>query len=280
MVEWLGNNKINNMALYLGNNLIVDSTYLGNINIPSNNIIQAAAIPTTYAIEYLVVAAGGGGGVGNSTSTYGAGGGAGGFLTGSASLTSSFSPLSVTVGVGGVGASISPLIHSTNGGDSSFNSLTSTGGGRGGENASTYTNGGDGGSGGGGLAGASAGNGTAGQGFQGSIGLASTPFYGGSGGGAGTAASGRNAGGGKTWVDGNYYAAGGIGYNASGGLGNGTKGSGGNGEYLTTNQTGSVGYDGVVIIRYASTLPTLTGGTITTAGGYTYHTFTASGTFS
>ena len=39
------------------------------------------------------------------------------------------------------------------------------------------------------------------------------------------------------------------------------------------------GDGGRVIIRYDVTTPRASGGTITTSGGYTYHTFTASGTF-
>jgi hypothetical protein len=34
-----------------------------------------------------------------------------------------------------------------------------------------------------------------------------------------------------------------------------------------------------VIIRYAGTVQRGTGGTVTTSGGYTYHTFTTSGTY-
>ena len=41
----------------------------------------------------------------------------------------------------------------------------------------------------------------------------------------------------------------------------------------------SNGDGGCVIIRYDVTTPRASGGTITTSGGYTYHTFTASGTF-
>jgi hypothetical protein len=35
----------------------------------------------------------------------------------------------------------------------------------------------------------------------------------------------------------------------------------------------------MVVIRYAGTTQRATGGTITTAGGYTYHQFTGSGSF-
>jgi hypothetical protein len=36
---------------------------------------------------------------------------------------------------------------------------------------------------------------------------------------------------------------------------------------------------GVIIVRYPGTTERASGGTITTSGGYTYHTFTGSGTF-
>jgi hypothetical protein len=48
---------------------------------------------------------------------------------------------------------------------------------------------------------------------------------------------------------------------------------------LTNGSGGGSGGSGIVIIRYAGTTTKGTGGTITTAGGYTYHTFTSSGTF-
>jgi hypothetical protein len=41
---------------------------------------------------------------------------------------------------------------------------------------------------------------------------------------------------------------------------------------------GGNGGSGVVIIRYAGS-QVATGGTVTSSGGYTYHTFTTSGTF-
>jgi hypothetical protein len=42
--------------------------------------------------------------------------------------------------------------------------------------------------------------------------------------------------------------------------------------------TGAAGGSGIVIIRYLGSTQA-TGGTITSAGGYTYHTFLSSGTF-
>ena len=56
-------------------------------------------------------------------------------------------------------------------------------------------------------------------------------------------------------------------------------GSGGSGASGSPTGTASVGNDGVVIIKYFGAA-NATGGTITTSGGYTIHTFTATGTFS
>ena len=58
-------------------------------------------------------------------------------------------------------------------------------------------------------------------------------------------------------------------------------GGGGGGGYVgspTANSDGKSGGLGVVIVRYLGA-QTCTGGTVSSAGGYTYHTFTASGTF-
>jgi hypothetical protein len=44
------------------------------------------------------------------------------------------------------------------------------------------------------------------------------------------------------------------------------------------DRTGSNGGSGVVIVRYLGAQRG-TGGTVTSSGGYTYHTFTTSGTF-
>jgi hypothetical protein len=122
---------------------------------------------------------------------------------------------------------------------------------------------------------------------------------------------------GLQWSDGNYYAGGGqagsAGDNgylyyvqyAPAALGGGAKGSwnmrgaapfyatastvntggGGGGAGYTyvgfggnDNIPGTAGASGIVIIRYAGAQRG-TGGTVTSAGGYTYHTFTSSGTF-
>ena len=46
---------------------------------------------------------------------------------------------------------------------------------------------------------------------------------------------------------------------------------------VLTYPTGAAGGSGIVIIRYPGSSSILTGGTITTSGGYVYHTFTTSG---
>jgi hypothetical protein len=235
-------------------------------------------------IQYLVVAGGGGGGYGGAPETAGAGGGAGGWLSGSATLAYSSTPIAVTIGAGGLGAIPSPFSNSTNGGNSGFYDLVADGGGRGGLNGNAaQSNGGNGGSGGGAVINNIAGTGIAGEGFNGSVGtyVNAGSYRGGNGGGAGSApydTNNRIAGNGKVWLDGNRYAAGGIGYNATAGLGSGTLGSGGNAGNSTLSVPTTNGQSGVVIIRYFG-VPRATGGTITQSGGFTYHTFTTSGDF-
>lgn len=250
----------------------------------------------TYSVEYLVVA-GGAGGHSDSTGNAG-GGGAGGLLSGSLSVSSGGS-FPITVGAGGS--------VDANGGNTTAFSQTAVGGGTGGY----YSNvpGASGGSGGGGGQGpSSGGSGTAGQGNAGG---ASTGVGGGGGGGAGAvgAASygsgGKEGGGGGIGVQSSingtatYYAGGGGGSahsTATNGTPPGGNGGGGNGHYgaaaatAGTANTGGggggggegkaagAGGSGVVIIRYAGAQRG-TGGTVTSSGGYTIHTFTASGTF-
>ena len=61
--------------------------------------------------------------------------------------------------------------------------------------------------------------------------------------------------------------------NATANTGNGGGGSAGD------TQAAANGGSGIVIVRYLSIYKEATGGTITYSGGYTIHTFTASGTF-
>lgn len=252
-----------------------------------------------YAVDYLVVAGGGSGGW-----QIGGGGGAGGYLAGSSTVIG-LNNYFITVGAGGAGSTGSS--GGANGSNSVFSSFTAIGGGKGGNNATDQASGG---SGGGCGEGQSPGSGTAGQGNAGGVAYDSSSFGSGGGGGAGssggngTSSVGGNGGPGLNWQSlGTYYAGGGAGglYGGTGGTGGtggggnagasagasgsaGTANTGGGGGGGCFNPSGSVsgsggaGGSGIVIIRYAGSQRG-TGGTVTSSGGYTYHTFTTSGTF-
>jgi hypothetical protein len=268
---------------------------------PSKTRLQVNFKPPILA-RVLVVAGGGSG----ASNFGGGGGGAGGFIE--TTIPLSITTYNVQVGGGGVAPSNSPAGQSGTNGSSSFFSaapsiLTAIGGGRGGnENggAGAGTIAGSGGSGGGAGSrynSSTVGQGTFGQGFNGGTGA----FQGG-GGGGGAAGSGSNAP--STSNGGNggagiastisgvltYYAGGGGG-GANFTPGTGGIGGGGNGAN-STGQPGSVntggggggsngnrggnGGSGIVIIRYSGP-PIATGGTITSVGGDTIHTFTTTG---
>ena len=96
------------------------------------------------------------------------------------------------------------------------------------------------------------------------------------GGGGGSVSSGNTPGSGDT----NGINAGGNGVaatNSNGGNGGANTGGGGGGG-THAYSVGGNGGSGIVIIRYYGSQKA-TGGTITSAGGYTVHTFTSSGTF-
>ena len=57
-----------------------------------------------------------------------------------------------------------------------------------------------------------------------------------------------------------------------------TGGGGGGSQGTSGSQPGKLGGSGIIIIRYLGSQRG-TGGTVTSSGGYTYHTFTSSGTF-
>lgn len=181
----------------------------------------------------------------------------------------------------------------------------------------TGNDGGSGG--GGGSTSGSGGSGTSGQGNAGGDAGGSSYYRGGGGGGAGAAGSNGGGGGAaggagtnsysawatatSTGVSG-YYAGGGGGgdYNGnqsggSGGSGGGGAGGsgtgnassatantgsgGGGGGSPSTGSTGGkggAGGSGLIIIRYSGDQRG-TGGTVVSSGGYTYHTFTSSGTY-
>lgn len=261
---------------------------------------------TNYLVEFLLVGGGGGGG-----NTMGGGGGGGGHVLGSTFLLVSHE-YSITVGAGGAGAP-NQNVAAANGGitqilaaDGTLN-LAVGGGGGGGSWSAAAANGG---SGGGAPRNQTAGLGTVGQGNPG----ASAPgsyYTGGGGGGAGaagtegpsgpggaglsTSISGtaifRAGGGGGGWAYGYGTSKGGAG--GIGGGGNGgqdgavgaagavnTGGGAGGGGYggTPTDRPGGTGGSGIAIIRYPGAQRG-TGGTVTSVGGFTIHTFTTSGTF-
>jgi len=256
----------------------------------------------SLAVNYLVVS---GGNIGQQG---GGGGGAGGYISTSASLSKG-TAFTVTVAAGGsTPGQIGP--------SSSFNGTAPLGGGSTVNRSYTDI---PGGSGYGQFYGPSFGYGTAGQGNNGGAGYynggCGAVSYGGGGGGAGAAGGGPGAGGaGLTWYDGITRAGGGGGtisyltycacgpfwYGQSGyagGAGGGGTGAssddcngytagvsgsantgGGGGSGAINGTAGPSGGSGVVVIRYAGS-QVATGGTVTSSGGYTYHTFTTSGTF-
>jgi hypothetical protein len=259
-------------------------------------------VSDSYSVEYLVVAGGGGGGYDR-----GAGGGAGGLLTATGFTVTPTTAYTVTVGAGGNGQTGYSPSYSGNGANSIFSSFTAIGGG-----GALVAPGavGSGGSGGGGYGQGPndiGGAGTPGQGYSGGNGTSSgyrSGGGGGAGGSGGLSPSNSTAGlggpGAVSLISGSSvtYSGGGSGggnYGASipGGSGGGgaSGGQGENGTAGTTNLggggggggnqpqgAGGNGGSGIVIIRYLGSQRG-TGGTITTGGGYTVHTFTGSGTF-
>jgi hypothetical protein len=95
------------------------------------------------------------------------------------------------------------------------------------------------------------------------------------GGGGGTAGTGGTAGSGGAGL--NAGANGAASTNSNGGNGGANTGGGGGGG-THAYSVGGNGGSGIVIIRYYGSQKA-TGGTITSSGGYTVHTFTSSGTF-
>lgn len=261
--------------------------------------------PSGYSVDYLVVAGGGGGGgSGGANSSIGAGGGAGGMIEGVNHSVTANQAYVITVGAGGA--------SDRKGNNSVFDGITAIGGGLGGQSGpggaggsgggagsdgswyaggagttgqgnkggDTYavpyfSTGGGGGAGGAGVNGAPSQSGTGGVGKASSISGASVIYAGGGGGGAAVWAGGSAAGAGGSG------GGGGGGYNGASGGSPGTPnrgaGGGGSANYDPASGGGSGG-SGIVIIRYLGAQRG-TGGTVTSVGGYTIHTFTTSGTF-
>jgi hypothetical protein len=266
-----------------------------------------------YAVEYLVVAGGAGGGA-----NIGGGGGAGGYRTATGFSVTSGTSYTVTVGAGGAGGiPAGSTYQGVAGSNSVFSTITSTGGGGGGyASAAGAINGTAGGSGGGGGSlidtaanDASGGSGTSGQGNRGGNVSSSARGSGGGGGasaaggdtssdtngagGAGTASSisgssvtyAGGGGGGGYPNNGGAGGAGGGGAGANPTNGTGTAGTanrggggGGGGGGVAPGGVGGAGGSGIVVVTYIGSQRG-TGGTVTSVGGYTIHTFTSSGTY-
>jgi hypothetical protein len=256
-----------------------------------------------YTATYLVEGGGGGGGCYD-----GAGGGAGGLITSTVTFASG-TGYGITVGSGGAG-SVSTTLAGTSGTASSIATLVTTNVGGGGGGSLSLNQGASGGSGGGNsITGGTGGAGTAGQGFAGGIGANLTYAVAGGGGGASAVGSNGNGttgvagaggagtsssisgsavtygGGGGGGGVGTAAGAGGAGGGATGNIAGGAGGNatantggGGGGGGTSASGFGGNGGSGIVIISYAGAQRG-TGGTVTTSGGNTIHTFTSSGTY-
>jgi hypothetical protein len=273
--------------------------------------------PAPLIFDFISVAGGGAGGAGSSSGGGGGGGGAGGYISsvsgessggGSSPVSQITAPigvtLTITVGAGGVnnGTKLGSNTSITAPSGLGIANVTSNGGG-GGAFRTTGASGGSGGGGGGGQGFFAGGSGTTNQGYAGG----SSPGTGDSSGGGGGAsaiglngvgnAAGKGGDGVQSSISGTatYYAGGGGGGGqttaGTGGLGGGANGAistvgfsavantggGGGGGPSQTTQLGGNGGSGIVIISYDNP-QRATGGTITTSGGKTIHTFNSSGT--
>lgn len=242
-------------------------------------------------MKLLIVGAGGGGGTAGASQGGGGGGGGAVVYNASSPITNN----TYTIIIAGTAAA------NTNGGVSTFGALYAGGGGAGGSagevgHAGVPLNG----NGGGGGSGSFVGGSGSGTGYTGG-----TATAGHAGGGAGAAANGGissevtggGAGGAGTMCDitgtnlmygegggggysGSTTGVGGVGAYSAGNVGNGlsNRGGGGGGNY--NNYGTGTGGSGVVIVSYLTAdWGTCTGGSISTNGSYTVHTFTESGTF-
>lgn len=228
----------------------------------------------SFEAEYLIAAGGGSGGatpVGGPL-LRGGGGGAGDLILGVAYLGSG--SYSIVRGLGGASRPANGG-NGLNGGDSSAFGRTAKGGGGGGAPANNGLPGGSGGGGGSTNSGTTSGGAATGLGYAGAGGQTSGTW--GGGGGAGGAPSFANAGPGiASSISGTslVYCRGGDG-NSALDLNPGRGGHIGN---SADDGVSDAGRDGIVIIRYLGP-QRATGGTVTTSGGYTIHTFTSNGTF-
>jgi hypothetical protein len=228
-------------------------------NAATNEVIHTITASTNTEIigavnatRILMLAGGGGGGCGNTASSLAGGGGGAGGLIYQTNYGISAGTKQVVIGAGGAGA-IGPNTDSgggntgfpaatgSNGGNTTFNGLSAIGGGGGGTR-NAYEDGKPGGS-GGGHAGTSigpGGDGTPGQGNDGSSNLgSSSAWHAGGGGGAGAAAADYS---GTEWFCGDGGA--GSTYDISGSSVTYAGGGGGGDHYNTSTGVGSVPGDG------------------------------------
>jgi hypothetical protein len=279
----------------------------------SSGTFTVTSPPANATNVHALIVGGGGGGSGRG------GGGGGGVIENTSYAVTLGAGVTVTVGAGGTpggsgGNSVFGTITANGGGvGGNFNGTGGSGGsgGGGGENDNqpgTYSGGagvagqgnaggssfqtaspngrsnGGGGGGGGGVGGnapSGAVGGNGGAGIAKTI-TGSTVYYGGGGGGgasvttSGAAGGSGGSGGGGAGAAANngVDTAGSAGTANTGGGGGGASGGGPGGGSLSAYAGGS----GVVIVRYPGA-QRATGGTISSAGGYTIHTFTSSGTF-
>jgi len=267
--------------------------------------------------SFLVIAGGGSGGKNAVGGGSAGGGGAGEVINGTSLSLNPTLSYTITVGAGGATQTTSNT-SGNNGNNSSIGStVIAIGGGGGGAFNDTF-NGKSGGSGGGGCyftpgTGGASTTGTLGGGTHyGNAGGSGASGDNASGGGGGAGAVGGNASGNTAGVGGNgqafsisgssvTYGGGGGGgnYNSTGGAGgsggggagsvsgaaasNGTAnlggGGGGGGDTGSLSGSGGAGGSGVVIISYVGAQQ-FGGGTVTSSGGSTIHTFTSSGVLS
>jgi len=316
--QWTSANPVLSSA-EIGIDTTLGSFKVGNGTLPWNSLPYASANGSNvrfdlYQIEYLIIAGGGGSSGSSGGQGASAGAGAGGYrssVSGENSGGGSSAESQVTVGAGvsysvvvGAGGSAG-----TNGSSSSAFGITSLGGGFGG--SWIGLNGGSGGSGAGGINTVGY-SGTSGQGFSGGTGFATTGAPGGGGGAGQIGSNGSTTGSGGSGIGGNggngvsssitgsavFRAGGGgaggtqLGASGTGGSGGGGNGGGyvgagvsgaantggGAGGAGSNGGSGASGGSGIVILRYVGPQRG-TGGTVTSSGGYTIHTFTSSGTF-
>lgn len=224
---------------------------------------------TLGALTVEAFAVGGGGGGGNK-STNGGGGGGGGGQSQSGSINTAIGTYTATVGGGGGATGGGGTSSITFGGTT----VSANGGGAGGTPATAGT-GGSGTTATGGAGGPGVGNGTPGPAGAGTANsFNGTSVIRSSGGGGGTVNPGYLP---RYGVEGGGDG-GNFDYQGTAGAANRGGGGGGAGNLGTGNSGGS----GIVMVRYITTAAaglTVSGGSVSTSGSYTIHTFTGTANF-